>query len=177
MLVLVGLTSVGLRNSMIAARNRCQQAWGDVEAQLKRRHDLVPNLVESAKGYAAHERGAIEAVTEARAAATRAAGVEEAGAAERRLSGALVDLRAVAENYPQLRATENFQQLSAELAQIEDQIQQARSFYNSHTQAYNTKIEVFPNSLIANSSNFQPGRYFELEDQSDRAPTAVSFDD
>jgi LemA protein len=176
-LVLLGvLALIGVRNSLIAARNRCDEAWSGAEVQLKRRHDLVPNLVETVKGYASHERGLFEKTAEARAAAIGAKGPDQVGDAERQLRGAVAELRAVAENYPQLRASENFQQLSGELAGIEDQIQSARRLYNSHTQRYNTKIQVFPNSLIARRGGFQPGRYFQIEDAADRKSAAVKFD-
>lgn len=176
-LILVGaLAFVGVRNSLIASRNRCDEAWSGVEVQLKRRHDLVPNLVEAVKGYASHERAVFEKTAEARAAAIGAGGPDRAGEAERQLSGALGELRAVAEGYPELRASENFQQLSSDLAEIEDQIQTARRLYNSHTRGYNTKIQVFPNSLVARSGGFQPGSYFQIDDEGDREPTAVRFE-
>ena len=134
---------------MIGARNRVDEAWSGIDVQLKRRHDLVPNLVETVKGYATHERETFEKVTEARADAMKAQGPAQAGAAEGRLSAVLGDLRAVAENYPELRATENFQQLSRNLSELEDEIQASRRIYNSNVQTYNTKIQVFPNSVIA----------------------------
>jgi LemA protein len=175
LILLSALAFIGLRNSLIAARNRCDEAWSGVEVQLKRRHDLVPNLVETVKGYASHERGVFEKTAAARAAAIGARGPDRAADAERQLSSALGELRAVAESYPQLRASENFQQLSSELAGIEDQIQTARRLYNSHTRDYNTKIQVFPNSLVARSGGFQPGRYFQIEDEADRERAAVEF--
>jgi len=176
-LILLGVVAfIGVRNSLIASRNRCDEAWSGVEVQLKRRHDLVPNLVETVKGYASHERGVFEKTAESRATAISAKGPDQAAAAERQLSGAIVELRAVAESYPQLRASENFQQLSSDLAGIEDQIQGARRVYNSHTQAYNTKIQVFPNSLVAKRGGFQPGRYFQIEDESERESAEVKFD-
>jgi LemA protein len=175
-LILLGaLAFIGIRNSLISARNRCAEAWSGVEVQLKRRHDLVPNLVETVKGYASHERKVFERTAKARASAMDAKGVGQVTQAEQQLTGAIAELRAVAENYPQLRASENFQQLSGNLAEIEDQIQIARRLYNSHTQDYNTKSQVFPNSLVARRGGFQPGRYFEVEDEADRAPAAVEF--
>jgi LemA protein len=174
-LVLVGLIFVLIRNSMIGARNRVDEAWSGIDVQLKRRHDLVPNLVETVKGYATHERETFQRVTEARAEAMKAQGPREASAAEGRLSAVLGDLRAVAENYPELRATENFQQLSRELTEIEDEIQAARRIYNSNVQNYNTKIQVFPNSMVASMRNFEPKQYFEITEPSEREPARVSF--
>src|ERR671937_1161589 len=150
LLVVLALVLIGLNNSMIAARNRVDESWSGIDVQLKRRHDLVPNLVETVKGYASHEREVFEKATKARAEAMSARGVGETAQAEQKLTGALTDLRAVAENYPQLRATENFQQLTRNLSELEDEIQAARRIYNSNVQAYNTKIQVFPNSTIAN---------------------------
>ena len=175
-LMLVGaLVFVGVRNSMIGARNRCQEAWSGIDVQLKRRHDLVPNLVESVKGYASHEREVFDRTAKARAAAMSASGVGQTAEAEQQLTGALAELRAVAENYPQLRATENFQQLSSNLAEIEDEIQRARRVYNADAQAYNTKIQVFPNSVVAKLGHFEAREYFQVGDATERAPAAVSF--
>ncbi len=138
------------RNSIIAARNRVDESWSGIDVQLKRRHDLVPNLVETVKGYAAHESETFEKTTKARAEAMSAASVGETAQAEQKLTQALADLRAVAENYPTLRATENFQQLSRNLSELEDEIQASRRIYNSNVQSYNTDIEQFPGSIIAN---------------------------
>jgi LemA protein len=175
-LVVIGiLVFIGINNSMIGARNRCDEAWSGIDVQLKRRHDLIPNLVETVKGYATHERETFEKVTQARADAMKAQGPAQSSAAEGRLSAVLGDLRAIAENYPELRATENFQQLSRNLSEVEDEIQASRRIYNSNVQAYNTKIQVFPNSMIANSRGFQPKEFFEIEDSADREPVKVSF--
>jgi LemA protein len=176
LVVVLVLVFIGVNNSMIGARNRCDEAWSGIDVQLKRRHDLIPNLVETVKGYATHERETFEKVTQARAEAMKAQGPAQSSAAEGRLSAVLGDLRAVAENYPELRATENFQQLSRNLSEVEDEIQASRRIYNSNVQAYNTKIQVFPNSLIANSRGFQPKEFFEIEDAADREPVKVSFD-
>src|SRR5213592_4782446 len=176
LVVLLVLIFIGVNNSMIGARNRCDEAWSGIDVQLKRRHDLVPNLVETVKGYASHERETFQKVTEARADAMKAQGPAKAGAAEGRLSAVLGDLRAIAENYPELRATENFQQLSRNLSELEDEIQAARRIYNSNVQAYNTKIQVFPNSIIANQGGFTAREFFEIEDAAEREPVAVSFD-
>ena len=172
--VIAVLYYISKRNSIIAARNRVDESWSGIDVQLKRRHDLVPNLVETVKGYAAHESEVFEKATQARADAMSAHGVGDTARAEQNLTGALTDLRAVAENYPQLRATENFQQLSRQLSQLEDEIQAARRIYNSNVQAYNTSIQQFPGSLIANQSGFEPREFFEIAD-SEREPVQVSF--
>jgi LemA protein len=176
LIVIAALIYILIRNSMIASRNRVDEAWSGIDVQLKRRHDLVPNLVETVKGYATHEREVFEKATKARAEAMSARGVGETAQAEQKLTGALTDLRAVAENYPQLRATENFQQLTRNLSELEDEIQASRRIYNSNVQAYNTKIQVFPNSIIANQGGFQQREFFEIEDAGEREPVAVSFD-
>jgi LemA protein len=176
LIILAALIYIGIRNGMIGSRNRVDEAWSGIDVQLKRRHDLVPNLVETVKGYASHESEVFEKATKARADAMSARGVGETAQAEQKLSGALTDLRAVAENYPQLRATENFQQLSRNLSELEDEIQASRRIYNSNVQAYNTKIQVFPNSIIADQGGFQKREFFEIEDAGDREPVAVSFD-
>jgi LemA protein len=175
LVIIAGLYWVLERNSMVGARNRVDEAWSGIDVQLKRRHDLIPNLVETVKGYASHERETFEKVTQARADAMKAQGPAEASAAEGRLSAVLGDLRAVAENYPQLRATENFQKLQNELTETEDEIQASRRIYNSNVQSFNTKIQVFPNSVIANSSGFTPREFFEISEPSEREPVQVSF--
>lgn len=164
------------RNSIIAQRNRVDESWSGIDVQLKRRHDLVPNLVETVKGYAAHESEVFEKATKARAEAMSAHSVADTSKAESQLTGALTDLRAVAENYPTLRATENFQQLSRNLSELEDEIQASRRIYNSNVQTYNTDIEQFPGSIVANAGNFEKREYFEIENPSEREPVAVSFD-
>jgi len=162
-------------NGMIRARNMVDEGWSGIDVQLKRRHDLIPNLVESVKGYAAHERDVLQAVTDARVNAMSAAGPAAAGAAEGVLGQALGRLLAVAEAYPQLRATENFQKLQAELANTEDQIAAARRIYNGNVQSYNTRIQVFPNSLIAGMGGFTSREFFEIDDAADREPVTVDF--
>ncbi|HEY2716774.1 MAG TPA: LemA family protein [Solirubrobacterales bacterium] len=167
---------IGKRNSIIASRNRVDESWSGIDVQLKRRHDLVPNLVETVKGYASHESEVFEKATKARAEAMSAQSVQDTATAETKLTGALTDLRAVAENYPTLRATENFQQLSRNLSELEDEIQASRRIYNSNVQSYNTDIQQFPGSIIANQGGFTARQYFELDDKADREPVAVSFD-
>jgi LemA protein len=174
-IVLLILYYIVARNGIIGSRNRVDEAWSGIDVQLKRRHDLVPNLVESVKGYATHERQTFEKVTEARAEAMAAKGVGETAQAEGRLSAVLGDLRAVAENYPELRATENFQQLMRQLSELEDEIQASRRIYNSNVQSYNTKIQQFPTSIIANQGNFVAREFFEIEDAAERATPQVSF--
>ncbi|MGE5857313.1 MAG: LemA family protein [Solirubrobacterales bacterium] len=175
LLVLIGLIYVFSRNSIIGLRNRCDEAWSGIDVQLKRRHDLIPNLVESVKGYASHERETFEKVTQARAAAMQASGPEEASKAETQLTAALGGLRVVAEQYPQLRATENFQQLQRQLSELEDEIQASRRIYNSNVQTYNTRIQQFPGSIIANQGGFQPKPFFEIGDAAEREAPQVSF--
>jgi LemA protein len=175
-LVLIGgLIWILVRNSMIGSRNRVDEAWSGIDVQLKRRHDLVPNLVETVKGYATHEQAVFTKTTEARAEAMKAGTVAATQQAEAKLSGALADLRAVAENDPDLRATENFQQLQRNLNEIEDEIQAARRIYNSNVQAYNTKIQIFPNSIVANSGGFTAREFFEIDDGAEREPVQVKF--
>jgi LemA protein len=160
-------------NSFVRARNKVDESWSGVDVQLKRRHDLVPNLVETVKGYAAHERGVLEEVTSARAAAVAATDAGGQAQAEASLTSALGGIRAVAEQYPELRASENFQRLQAELAQIEDEIQAARRIYNGNVRAYNTLIQIFPNSLLAGGQ--QARQFFELDSPAERAVPAVAF--
>ena len=148
-IVILILFLVGVYNGMVRGRNRVDEAWSGIDVQLKRRHDLIPNLVETVKGYAAHEAGVFEAVTQARANAMSAQGPAQSAVAEGQLSQALGRLFAVAEAYPQLRATENFQQLQAELTNTEDQIAGARRIYNGNVQSYNTRIQTFPGAVFA----------------------------
>jgi LemA protein len=173
--ILLALVFIFIRNSIIGSRNRVDEAWSGIDVQLKRRHDLVPNLVEAVKGYAQHERETFEKVTQARAAAMQASGPAEASQAEGMLSQALGGLRVVAEQYPELRATENFQQLSRNLSELEDEIQASRRIYNSNVQAYNTKIQVFPNSIVANSGGFEEREFFEIEVAAEREAPQVQF--
>jgi LemA protein len=174
--VLAVLYFILKRNSIIGARNRVEEAWSGIDVQLKRRHDLVPNLVETVKGYATHERETFEKTTQARAEAMKAQSVGDTAQAEQKLTQALADLKAVAENYPDLKATENFQQLSRNLSELEDEIQASRRIYNSNVQSYNTDIEQFPGSIVANQGNFTKKEFFEIEDPADREPVSVSFD-
>jgi LemA protein len=175
LIVLVGLIYILVRNSIISARNRVDEAWSGIDVQLKRRHDLIPNLVEAVKGYATHERETFEKVTQARSQAMQASGVEETGKAESALSAALGGLRVVAEQYPELRATENFQQLQRQLSELEDEIQASRRIYNSNVQSYNTRIQQFPASIVANQGGFEDKPFFEIGEAAEREAPQVSF--
>jgi LemA protein len=168
---------IATNNSLIKGRNKVDEAWSGIDVQLKRRHDLVPNLVEAVKGYAEHERETLGRVTEARAQAMAAdtAPPQQRGQAESGLSAALGGIRAVAEQYPQLRAADNFMQLQGQLAEIEDEIQASRRIYNSNVQIYNTRIQIFPNSIVAARGDFRPREFFEIEVASERDVPQVSF--
>ena len=179
-ILLLGLFLVGIYNGMVRGRNRVDEAWSGIDVQLKRRHDLIPNLVETVKGYAAHEKEVFEAVTQARANAMSAqaggaASAAQVAQAEGQLTGALGRLFAVAEAYPQLRATENFQQLQAELTNTEDQIAGARRIYNGNVQEYNTKIQTFPAAAFAGMFGFTKREFFEIDAPADREAPVVSF--
>jgi LemA protein len=175
LVALVLIFLVVLYNRLIRLRNYTQNAWAQVDVQLKRRHDLIPNLIETVKGYAAHERGTFEAVTEARTAAQKAQGPAEQAQAENILTQALGKLFAVAEAYPQLRATENFQQLQAQLAETEDKIQVSRQVYNDVTLTYNNAIQTVPTNIVAGMFNFQPRGFFEVEAEAEREAPQVKF--
>ena len=166
---------IGTFNRLITLRNRLKEAWADIEVQLKRRYDLIPNLVETVKGYAAHERELFEKVTEARAKAIGAKTIKEKGEAENILSGTLKSLFAVAENYPQLRASENFLELQKELTDTEDKIQAARRFYNGNARDINIKIESFPANIVAGFFRFKSAEFFEIEETAGREPVKVKF--
>lgn len=162
-------------NRLITLRNRTKEAWADIDVQLKRRYDLIPNLVETVKGYASHERELFEKVTAARARAMGAQTMKEKGEAENILSGTLKTLFAVAENYPQLRATENFLALQRELADTENKIQAARRFYNTNVRDLNIKIESFPANIVANIFRFKQMEFFEIGEAAEKEPVKVSF--
>jgi LemA protein len=154
---------IAVFNGLIRLKNRTDEAWSDIDVQLKRRHDLIPNLIETVKGYAAHEKQAFESVTNARTKAMGAQGIKEKGKAENALSGTLKTLFAVAENYPQLKANENFLQLQNELSDTENKIQAARRFYNSNVRDLNIRIETFPSRIIAGMLGFKKREFFEAE--------------
>ena len=173
--VLLVIYAVVTYNGLVRLRNQAEEAFSDIDVQLKRRHDLIPNLVETVKGYAAHERQVFENVTAARSAATSAHGPEAQAQAENQLTGALRQLFAVAEAYPDLKANQNFLELQNELTDTEDKIQASRRFYNMTVRDLNTKIEQFPSSIIARFANAEQREFFELEDPAERAVPAVSF--
>ena len=174
--VVVGLLAwvVAGYNGLVTQRNRVQNAWATIDVQLKRRYDLVPNLLETVRGYATHERDVLTAVTAARTAAMESSGVHEQALAENQLSRALFDLRAVAENYPELRASERFGQLQDELTNTEDKIAFARQAYNDTVNRYDTKRQRIPTNVIANVSGFEAYEYFEADADS-RTPVQVKF--
>jgi LemA protein len=162
-------------NGLIRLQNRADEGFSDIDVQLKRRHDLIPNLVETVKGYAAHERQTLENVTAARAAAVSASGPEAQARAENQLTGALRQLFAVAENYPDLKASRNFLELQNEITDTEDKIQAARRFYNMTVRDLNIKVQTFPSSVIANQRGITKRDFFELDEAADREVPTVSF--
>lgn len=175
LLALAALWAVLTYNGLVRARNKVDEAWSGIDVQLKRRHDLVPNLVAAVKGYAEHEQRVFTDVAAARSRAMAAASPAARADAEAALSRALVPLNALAEQYPTLRAAENFQRLQAELAQLEDEIQAARRIYNSNVQRYRTSCEMFPNSLVASSGGFTSRDLFQLDSPLERAVPQVAF--
>jgi LemA protein len=179
-LVIVALIVVfviGMYNRLITLRQRVREAWSDIDVQLKRRHDLIPNLVETVKGYAAHEKGVFENVTKARAAAVAAGSgtPQDRAVAENQLTAALRTVFAVAENYPQLQAVQEFKDLSENLTATEDKIAFARRFYNGNVRDYNTALQTVPTNILAGMFGFTPEQYFELADATEREVPKVSF--
>ena len=172
--VLLGVFLIGMYNSLVQLRVRSESAWSDIDVQLKRRHDLIPNLVETVKGYAAHEKDTFENVAKFRSMAMQATGPVDKAAAENQLTGALKSLFAVAENYPQLQASQEFTQLQTSLNEIEDAIQNARRYYNAVVRDLNTKIQSFPTNILAGMYGFQQKQFFEAA-ATDREPVAVKF--
>ena len=162
-------------NNLVGLRNRVQNSYAQIDVQLKRRNDLIPNLVETVKGYASHEKGVLEEVTKARTGVMNASNVEEASAADNQLTGALKTLFAVAENYPDLKANSNFQQLQSELTDTEDKISYARQFYNDVVLKYNTTCQQFPSSILARLFGFKEESYFKVP-ESETAVPEVKFD-
>jgi len=175
LLVLLAIYLIALYNGLVTKRNRVDNAWAQIEVQLKRRRDLIPNLVETVKGYAAHERGTFEAVTQARAAAAGAQGPAATAAAEGFLTQALGKLFAVAEAYPDLKANENFLDLQNQLEETENKIAVSRQVYNDTVLTFNNAIQVFPAVLIAGSFGFTKREFYEIEDAADREVPGVSF--
>ena len=173
--VLIPLYAILLYNKLVQSRNMVEEGWSGIDVQLKRRANLIPNLVETVKGYAAHEKGVLEEVTRARAGAASATGVDATRQAENVLTSALRQLFAVAEAYPDLKADENFQQLQSTLAEIEDDIQKSRRYYNGAVRRLNTRVELFPSNIVASQFRFEQADYFEIEDPQSREVPKVDF--
>jgi LemA protein len=174
-LVVLIIWTIAMYNGLVRLKVQCDNAWADIDVQLKRRYDLIPNLVETVKGYAAHEKGTLEAVINARNRAMSATGPAEKAEAENMLSGALKSLFALSEAYPQLRAIESFTSLQNTLAQIEDSVQNARRYYNAVVRDLNTKILQFPTSIFAGMLGFKPREFFEVSASAEREAPKVSF--
>ena len=173
--VVLGLIVVAIYNRLVRLRNRTENAWAQVDVQLRRRYDLIPNLVEAVKGYASHERATFEEVTKARTAAQQAQTVEEQGKAENLLTQAIGRLFAVAEAYPELRATENFQQLQGQLEETETKIAVSRQVYNDAVLTYDTALETVPTNIVGNLFSFEAREYFEVEEPAAREAPRVQF--
>jgi LemA protein len=173
--VLLAILVIGAYNGLVRSRQETNNAWAQIDVQLKRRHDLIPNLVETVKGYMQYEQETLEKVMSARARAVSATGVHQTADAENALTRALGGLFAVAENYPDLRASENMKQLQEELRSTENKIAFARQYYNDSVMHYNTKIEQFPTNVLANMFNFKKKELFEIESPEERDPVKVSF--
>lgn len=166
---------IGIFNALVQLRNQVKNAWSQIDVQLKRRHDLIPNLIETAKGYMTHERDTLENITKARNLAQQASGPGEAGKAESALSAAMSQFYVVVENYPDLKANENFLALQEELTSTENKISFARQYYNDETMKFNTKIEMFPSNIVADMFNFKQSEFFEIEEPEQREVPKVSF--
>jgi LemA protein len=175
LVAIVAIVGITIYNSLVKKRTQSEGAWADIDVQLKRRWDLIPNLVETVKGYASHEKDTLEAVIEARNRAMSASGPADKAQAENMLSGALKSLFALSEAYPQLRAVESFTSLQGTLGEIEDAVQNSRRYYNAVVRDYNTKVEQFPSVLVANAFRFQKEEFFELDDEAQRDAPTVSF--
>lgn len=173
--VLLVFWAITIYNRLVAARNECENSWRNIDVQLKRRYDLIPNLVETAKGYMKHEKETLESVIQARQIAIDATTVKAQAAAENVLTSTLRSLMAVSENYPQLRANENMMSLQEEITSTENRIGFSRQHYNDAVLRYNNKIQVFPPSFIAGMYNFEARDYFELQDEEQREPVKVQF--
>lgn len=177
--VLIALILIFVYNSLVRLRNRVEEAWSDIDVQLKRRHDLIPNLIETVKGYAKHEKETFENVTQARTQAMQAresgGDTQQQAQAENMLTDTLKSLFAVSENHPDLKASQNFQELQQELTDTENKIQAARRFYNNNVMRYRTKIQSFPTNAIAKMFNFPQKEYFEIEEESEKENVSVDF--
>ena len=175
LIVLALLVLAGMYNSLVQLKVRADSAWSDIDVQLKRRHDLIPNLVETVKGYAAHEKGTFENIAKFRSQAMQATTPADKAQAEGQLTGALKSLFAVAENYPELKASEQFTGLQTSLNSTEDNIQNARRYYNAVIRDYNTRVQSFPVNIIAGTFGFQTKQFFEVESPEDRQNVQVKF--
>src|ERR1700687_5108656 len=175
LLVLIAVVAIGMYNSLVRLKVQGDNAWADIDVQLKRRYDLIPNLVETVKGYAGHEKGTLEAVINARNRAMTASNPADKAQAENILSGALKSLFALSEAYPQLRAIESFTSLQNSLSQIEDTVQNARRYYNAVVRDLNTKIQQFPTNILANMLGFKPREFFEVTATAEREAPKVTF--
>jgi LemA protein len=174
-IVVAGLMLMGMYNGLVQLKVRGDSSWSDIDVQLKRRHDLIPNIVETVKGYAAHEKGTFENIARYRSQAIAASTPAEKGPAEAQLTQAMRGLYAVAENYPQLQANQNFLSLQNTLAQVEDNIQNARRYYNAVVRDFNTRVQSFPTNILAGMFGFSPRQFFEMETAADRENVAVKF--
>ncbi len=174
-IVVLALILIALYNSLVRERNRVDEAWSDIDVQLKRRYDLIPNILETVKGYAAHEKGVLESVTLARTQAISAQSAKEKAEAENALSNTLKTLFAVSENYPDLKANANFLDLQRELADTENKIQAARRFYNTTVLEYNTSLQTVPTNVIGGLFNFMPREFFEIGNEAERVNVRVKF--
>jgi LemA protein len=175
-IVILAIVLIGIYNGLIRSRVRVDEAWSDINVQLKRRYDLIPNLVETVKGYAKHEKSVLEDVTKARSEAMNATGMHDKAEAENQLAGALKSLFAVSEAYPDLKANQNFLSLQSDITDTEDKIQASRRFYNGNVRDYNTKVQVFPSSIFAGMLGFTQRDFFEVENQAEvEKPVEVKF--
>ncbi|MGE5798159.1 MAG: LemA family protein [Ignavibacteria bacterium] len=175
LLVIFVLYIISIYNSLVGLKNQVKNAWSQIDVQLKRRHDLIPNLIEAVKGYMAHERGTLENITNARSKAVSAQGVSEKAKAESQLTEAIGKFNLVVENYPDLKANQNFLALQEELTSTENKISFSRQNYNDQVLFFNNKIQMFPSNIIAGMFNFKEEVFFQVEDQSERAVPKVSF--
>ena len=175
LIVLFALFAISNYNSLVRLRNQVKNAWSQIDVQLKRRHDLIPNLIETVKGYMTHERTTLENITNARSKAVSAQGVSEKAKAEAQLTEAMGKFNLVVENYPDLKANQNFLALQEELTSTENKISFARQNYNDQVLYFNNKIQMFPSNIIANMFNFKEEVFFEVEDKAERAVPKVSF--
>ncbi|MBI4215472.1 MAG: LemA family protein [Parcubacteria group bacterium] len=174
-LIIIVAWIVGIYNSLVRGRTQTEEAWSDIDVQLKRRYDLIPNMLEAVKGYMKHESQTLEKITQARAAAMQAQTIADKSAAENVLTQSLKSLFALSENYPQLRASENFAKLQDELSDTENKIQAARRFYNANARDYNIKLKLFPNNLLAGKFGFTSKEFFEIENEKEKETVQVKF--